>query len=311
MEEAIVADKLTKRFGKLVAVNRVSFTVREGEFFGFLGPNGAGKTTTVRMLTGVLPPDEGKALVLGFDISKETLKVKERIGVVPEGANVYPDLTVWQNLMLMAELYGLSRGEAKARVRELLDFVGLLERKDEKARRLSKGLRQRLLICTALVHRPSLIFLDEPTVGLDVKSARQVRNLLRRLNTEEGVTVFLTTHNMWEAEELCQRVAIINRGRLVAVSKPEDLKRSFGRFRVVEVYFDKPVKTEELSTTLGCKASPMGNGCRVYVEDVDEAIFQILSFSRRRGLKIVSLSVSRPNLEEVFLRIVGGGENGV
>ena len=185
MNEVIIAEKLTKRFGSLVAVNNISFSVKEGEIFGFLGPNGAGKTTTVRMLLGVLPPDSGKAFVLGFNVKEKPLEVRKRIGVVPEAANVYLDLTVWQNLMFMAELYGVPRNLRRSRARELLDFMELLERRNEKAKKLSKGLRQRLLICMALIHEPKVLFLDEPTVGLDVENARRIREMLRELNREE------------------------------------------------------------------------------------------------------------------------------
>ncbi|RLG63281.1 ATP-binding protein, partial [archaeon] len=218
MVDVIVAEGLTKRFGRLTAVDGVSFRVKRGEIFGFLGPNGAGKTTTVRMLIGILPPDDGKAEVLGLNVQEKPVEVRKRIGVVPEASNVYLDLTVWQNLMFMGELYGVPQSVRKAKAKELLEFMGLLERRSEKAGRLSKGLRQRLLICMALMHEPSLLFLDEPTSGLDVQSARQIRQMLQKLNKESGTTIFLTTHNMWEAEELCHRIAIINHGKLAAIN---------------------------------------------------------------------------------------------
>ncbi len=306
MADAVVADGLTKRFGDLVAVDGVSFSVSEGELFGFLGPNGAGKTTTVRMLTGILPPDAGKASVLGLDSVRDSLKVRELIGVVPEAANVYVDLTVWQNLTFMAELYGVPRGVRESRARELLELMGLWERRDEKARRLSKGLRQRLLICMALIHEPRVLFLDEPTVGLDVQSAHQIRGMLRRLNAEEGVTIFLTTHNMWEAEELCQRIAIINRGKLATISKPDELKETFSRLRFVEVQFDRVAEVGELASLLGCEVDVVGNKCRLHAEDVNDAVSKIVDYARMQGLKIISLNVVQPSLEDVFLEIVKG-----
>ena len=305
--EVVVAEGLTKRFDGLVAVDDVSFSVREGEIFGFLGPNGAGKTTTVRMLIGILPPDSGRAFVLGFDVAEEPLKVRKRIGVVPEAANVYLDLTVWENLMFMAELYGVPKGVRESRARSLLDLMGLLERRNVKAGKLSKGLRQRLLICMALVHEPPLLFLDEPTSGLDVQSARQIRRMLRELNKDEGVTIFLTTHNMWEAEELCHRIAIINRGRLAAVSTPRDLKSAFARLRVVEVEFEGDFDEAELSEVLGCRVEVFGGKCRARAEDVSEAICNIVDYARTRGLRIASLNVVQPSLEEIFLEMVGGG----
>ncbi len=304
--DVIVADGLTKRFDGLTAVDNVSFHVHEGEIFGFLGPNGAGKTTTVRMLTGILPPDAGRAFVLGFDVVKKPLEVKRRIGVVPEAANVYLDLTVWENVTFMAELYGVPRGVRERRARELLDEMGLLKYRDAKARRLSKGMRQRLLICMALVHEPPLLFLDEPTSGLDPQSARRIRSMLRELNKEEGVTIFLTTHNMWEAEELCHRIAIINRGRLVAVSNPRELKDMFTRLRTVEVEFNRAVDERSILEALGCEVDVSGNRCRIRARDVNDVICGIVDYAKSHGLEILSLNVIEPSLEDIFLEIVEG-----
>lgn len=304
---AVEAIDLYKRFGSLVAVDGVSFKVKPGEIFGFLGPNGAGKTTTLRMLTGVLPPDRGRALVLGLDVWENPIRVKERIGIVPEASNVYIDLTVRQNMMLMAELYGVPRDARVSRVKSLLDSMGLLERRDEKARRLSKGLRQRLLICMALIHGPELLFLDEPTGGLDVRSAREIRAMLRRMNREEGVTIFLTTHNMREAEELCHRVAVINHGKVVAVSAVEELKHMISRLHTVEVRFEGEADLSVFSKALGCEVAVLGGRrYRVQVEDVDEAVCRIVDYARERGLRILSLNVVEPSLEDVFLEIIKG-----
>ena len=302
---AIEAVDLYKRFGDLVAVDGVSFKVDSGEVFGFLGPNGAGKTTTLRMLTGILPPDRGRAIVLGLDVWENPIRVKERIGIVPEASNVYIDLTVWQNMMLMAELYGVPRDVRVSRARALLDSMGLLERRGEKAKRLSKGLRQRLLICMALIHEPELLFLDEPTGGLDVQSAREIRDMLRRMNREEKVTVFLTTHNMWEAEELCHRVAVINRGKIAAVSGVEELKETISRLHTIEVRFEEAVDPSGFSEALGCDVAVLGGGrYRVQVEDVDETIRRIVDYAREKNVRILSLNVVQPSLEDVFLEIL-------
>jgi len=302
---AIEAIDLYKRFGDLVAVDGVSFKVDSGEVFGFLGPNGAGKTTTLRMLTGILPPDRGRAVVLGLDVWENPIRVRERIGIVPESSNVYIDLTVWQNMMLMAELYGVPRDVRASRARSLLEAMGLLKRKDEKAKRLSKGLRQRLLICMALIHEPELLILDEPTGGLDVQSAREIRDMLRRMNREEGVTIFLTTHNMWEAEELCHRVAVINHGKIAAVSGVEELKNTVSRLHTIEARFEEKVDPSGFSEALGCDVAVLEGGrYRVQVEDVDEAIRRIVDYARERNLRILSLNVVQPSLEDVFLEIL-------
>ena len=197
-DPVIAARGLIKRFGPVTAVAGVDFDVQTGELFGFLGPNGAGKTTTIRMLTGVLEPSDGTATIQDHDIRTEALLSRAHLGVVPEEANVYLDLTVWRNLMLMAELHGVPRRQRVSEGERLLEVLGLADRKLHKARALSKGLRQRLMLCAALVTGPEILFLDEPTSGLDVASARLIRQIVRKLN-DDGLTVFLTTHNMDEA----------------------------------------------------------------------------------------------------------------
>jgi len=219
MKAVIEAKGLTRKFGNLVAVDHVDFGVYQGEILGFLGPNGAGKTTTVRLLTGVIDSTEGTATIQGHDIRKEPLLSRAHIAVVPEEANVYLDLSVWQNLMLMAQLHGVTRHRCLQEAERLLDALGLAERKKQKARALSKGLRQRLMLCAALVTGPEVLFLDEPTSGLDVQSARLIRQTVSDLN-RSGLTVFLTTHNMGEADEMCSRVAIIDHGCIVAIAPP-------------------------------------------------------------------------------------------
>jgi ABC-2 type transport system ATP-binding protein len=247
---AIDVKNLTKRFGTTVAVNHISFSVQEGEIFGFLGPNGAGKTTTTRMLTGVIPPDSGTALILSYDILHQPVLAKQGFGVVPETANAYTDLTAWRNLMLMGELYGLPRARAEERAKDLLGTLGLLERKAQKVQAYSKGMKQRLILAMALLHEPGLLFLDEPTSGLDVQSTQMILSLLRDLN-RAGTTIFLTTHNMEEANRLCHRVGIIRAGKMVAIDAPEKLKAAIGRVHTIEVSFDREIPGEAIRTLPG------------------------------------------------------------
>ncbi len=303
--DVVRAEGLTKRFGELVAVDHVTFTVSKGEVFGFLGPNGAGKTTTIRMLVGMLRPDEGEVKVLGLDVEKNGLEVRNRVGVVPEASNVYPDLTVWQNLMFMAELYTVPKRVREERATNLLKKLGLERFRDVRAGRLSKGLRQRLLLCTALIHKPELLFLDEPTSGLDVQSAHEIRRMLKEMNKERGVTIFLTTHNLQEAEEMCDRIGIINRGKLVTISTPTELKEKFAGLRCVEVVFEKYVSPGELSKALGCEVEKRGRTLRLYVEDVNECVCKVVDYSKRSNTRIASLNVVQPSLEEAFLRVIG------
>ncbi len=261
MTSVIHVSGLTKFFGRNTAVDHISFDVRQGEIFGFLGPNGAGKTTTTRMLTGVIPPDAGTVAILGHDIRAEPVQAKQRFGVVPETSNAYMDLTAWQNLMLMGELYGLSRTRAEQRSSDLLGMVGLRERRDQKVQAYSKGMKQRLILAMALIHEPELLFLDEPTSGLDVESTRMILSLLRDLNTQ-GTTIFLTTHNMEEANRLCHRVGIIRAGKMAAIDAPEKLKVAIDRVHTIEVSFDREVSGDALAgwTALPVRTGPVTNG---------------------------------------------------
>ena len=245
---AIEVNDLTKKYGELVAVNDISFEVMKGEFFGFLGPNGAGKTTTIRMLTGIISNSGGEARVMGYPAG--SIEAKQLSGVVPEQSNVYMDLTAWRNLMLTAELYRLAKDKAKVRAESLLKQLGLYERKDSPAKEYSMGMRKRLLLAVALISDPQIIFLDEPTSGLDVQSTRFIRGLLGEFR-REGKTFFLTTHNMNEAAEMCDRVGIINRGKLVALDTPENLRITAGKVSLIDISFDKPVSVEALKEVSG------------------------------------------------------------
>ncbi len=248
IESAIHVQGLTKRYGDILAVDNVSFEVTKGEFFGFLGPNGAGKTTTIRMLTGIIKKDGGEASVMGDPAG--TIRAKQLSGVMPELSNAYMDLSAWGNLMLMAELYRMPANQAKERAESLLRQLGLLERRDSRASTYSMGMRKRLVLSMALLPDPQILFLDEPTSGLDVQSVRFIRALLRNLK-QEGKTIFLTTHNMDEAAEMCERVAIINRGKIVALDSPDRLSITAGRIYLVDVSFDKPVSKERLASLPG------------------------------------------------------------
>jgi ABC-2 type transport system ATP-binding protein len=199
MNIIIKTKNLTKQYGHILAVDHIDLEVFEGEIFGLLDPNGAGKTTTISMLTGQTKPTFGEAWIAGYDIIHESIKAKESIGVVPEVSNVYDEMSAWENLIFSAELYDVPRSERSKRAIELLKFFGLYERKEDKVANFSKGMKRRLTIATALIHKPKVIFLDEPTTGLDVQSSRMIRNLLKQLN-KTGVTIFLTTHYIEEAD---------------------------------------------------------------------------------------------------------------
>ena len=303
MPTVIHALNLTKIFGKSTAVDHVSFEVQEGEIFGFLGPNGAGKTTTTRMLTGVIPPDAGTATILGHDIRSEPVLAKQGFGVVPETSNAYTDLTAWQNLMLMGELYGLPRARAERRSSDLLGMVGLLERKDQKVQAYSKGMKQRLILAMALIHEPELLFLDEPTSGLDVQSTQMILTLLRDLN-KQGTTIFLTTHNMEEANRLCHRVGIIRAGKIVAIDAPEKLKTAIDQVHKIEVSFDREIPGDTLAGLSGVTAvNRTGDKWQITADNRDTAIRSLVTFSQQNSATIVTLNTLAPSLDDAFLRL--------
>jgi ABC-2 type transport system ATP-binding protein len=302
---AIEARGLARRYGSLAAVDRVSFTIAAGEVFGLLGPNGAGKSTTVRMLTGYVVPTEGTALLDGYDMATQPLRARRRLGVVPEDANIYVDLTVWQNVMLMAELHGVPRRRRTRAGQELLERFGLAGRITDRGRALSKGLRQRLMLCMALVNEPAILFLDEPTSGLDVASARLIREIVLELNRERATTVFLTTHNLEEANRLCDRVAIIDHGRLAAVDTPAALRATVEARRSVEVTF---AAAPAAAPALGDRDAMVetfagGTGCRVYTRDPGRAAQEIATWAGARGLRIESICTRAPSLEDVFVHL--------
>lgn len=230
-EAALAVCRVVKRYGSVTAVDGVSFAVRRGEIFGLLGPNGAGKTTLIRVLTTLTRPTAGELFVGGESVSKNPVAVKKLIGVVPQVNNLERELTGRENLVLHALLHRMPRGDRERRITELLEYVGLAHRADDRVQNYSGGMARRLLIARALLHQPSILFLDEPTIGLDPQTRRKIWDLIQALN-REGVTVFLTTHYIEEAESLCHRVGIIDHGKLIALGTPRELKERLGAFCV-------------------------------------------------------------------------------
>jgi ABC-2 type transport system ATP-binding protein len=307
MTNAIEVENLTKYYGDLLAVDHVDFAVKEGEVFGFLGPNGAGKTTTQRMLTTLLEPTEGRIVIDGHDLARDAYPAKRRMGLVPEESNVYTELTAWGNLMFTATLYRVPRDKREDRGRQLLETFGLWEKRDVKVEEFSKGMRRRLSIAMAIIHRPALLFLDEPTPGLDAQSARAIRRLIRAMNAE-GTTVFLTTHQIEEANQLCDRVAIINHGKIAAIDTPEQLKAAFRQVQSLEVALepDGQAHGDALGTLQGVtKVVKMGDKWRLYTEQPSALLPRVVDYARAHELELVSLCTLGPSLEDVFLKITG------
>jgi ABC-2 type transport system ATP-binding protein len=299
---AIEAVDLMKRFGGVTAVNGVSFKVREGEIFGLLGPNGAGKTTTIRMLTGLLKPDAGRAAIMEYDVMEESIKAKMLVGVVPEEANPYPDLSAWDNLVLVGRLYGLPDSEIKRKATSLLKLLDLYDMRERKAKNLSKGQRQKLLIAMALISDPKVLFLDEPTGGLDVLSARKIRELILELR-KEGITVFLTTHNIEEAGELCGRVAIIRNGRIVAEGSPDELKISAEAYTYVTITFSEALEGGKLEFLEPYEYRLQSSKLSIVCAKPVEVVVKAIEFAKKNGLEILDIKISPPSFEEVFVRL--------
>jgi ABC-2 type transport system ATP-binding protein len=299
---AIFADHLIKKFGPVTAVNDVNLTVREGEIFGFLGPNGAGKTTTMRLLTGVLTPDSGDVQISGIDIHRHPLEAKMQMGVIPESSTVYGDMSAEQNLRLSGQMYGIPRADRDERVDELLSKMGLLEKRKLPVRTFSKGMKQRISIACAIIHWPHVLLLDEPTSGLDVQSRRLVIDTIRDMN-EQGSTIFLTTHNIEEANTLCQTVCIINKGKIVAQDSPERLKKMFDTTQSVEVSFDRAVTRDLFTGEAILRAEPCGDKWRLYTDNPDKVLKYIVGRAEQESIGITSLTTSGPSLEEAFVQI--------
>jgi ABC-2 type transport system ATP-binding protein len=304
MEPAIKVQNLTEHFEDVTAVDHINFEVKKGEIFGFLGPNGAGKTTTIRILTGLIKPDGGTAFVAGYNVLKNSIEAKQCIGVVPEVSNAYIDLSAWENLNLIGKLYGVSTHRLQENATKLLKDFGLYEVKDKLVRGFSKGMKQKLLLCMALVNDPEVLFLDEPTSGLDVESARLLREKVTQYN-KEGKTVFLSTHNMEEANQLCHRTAIINHGKIAAIDTPENLRTQSMELQYIEVLFDKQVSINEISENPNIsKASFTGNRVRVYTANPSAIIEFLVDFAKQNDIRILSLNTVMPSLEDVFVKLI-------
>jgi ABC-2 type transport system ATP-binding protein len=308
MSEAIINAKgLTKVFnGNLVAVDHVDFNVNWGEIFGFLGPNGAGKTTTINMLITILKPTDGKASILGHDIAKEANAVRYSIGVVPQEYTADEDLTGIENILLCADLYGIPRQVSKKRAAELLDLVELTAFKDKKVQTYSGGMRRRLELACGLINRPKVLFLDEPTLGLDVQTRAATWEYIKKLKKEFGMTLFMTTHYLEEADALCDRIAIIDNGKIIVVGTPADLKDSLGG-DIITVGIQREVDITELVKEIEhVKEVKKENGMyRIKSENGEIAAPLIIEALRKEGYVVTRLSLTKPTLNEVYLQYTG------
>jgi ABC-2 type transport system ATP-binding protein len=298
MESAVIVENLTKNYGDVLALDHISFEVKHGEIFGLLGPNGAGKTTTIKILTGLTKPTSGRAIVAGFDVIKQPNEVKKRIGWIAAEVIVDDDLTAWENLELQAKLEGLN--DWKDRASELLKYFGIYEFKDKQVGKFSTGMRKKLEISMALLHSPEVIFMDEPTIGLDVSTRKALWDIIRQINKDFRVSVLLTTHYMEEADMLCERIAIINKGRIIALGSPAELKEKYGT-DVIEIDYEG--KTDQKKLEKFGEVIVYNGKIRIKTNNAENIIADVLK--QLSDLKIKAVRINKTSLDTVFLTLTG------
>lgn len=302
MSQAIIrAEELVRTYGPITAVDGVSFDVHEGEVFGFLGPNGAGKTTTISILCTLLNPTSGRAWVNGHDVVAERDAVRASIGIVFQDPSLDQYLTGWENMRFHAAVYGVPASLARERTTELMHMVDLYDRRKDQVQTYSGGMRRRLEMARGLLHRPTVLFLDEPTIGLDPQSRKHLWNYVLDLAAKENITLFLTTHYMEEAEH-CARIAIIDQGKIIALDTPEGLKRSIGGDALTIKTADDPEASRVIRESLGFDPHEVTDGIHFAVPDGDAAIPRVLA---ALPVEVHSVKLTRPTLDDVFIELTG------
>ncbi len=309
MAPILEVQNLVKKFGDTAAVDDISFNIEDGEVFSLLGPNGAGKTTTISMLSCLLEPTSGDALVGGHSVKQAALEVKKIIGVVPQEIALYEELSARENLVFWGQMYGLGGKTLKARVTEVLEQIGLADRAKERIKTYSGGMKRRVNIGVGLLHKPMLLFMDEPTVGIDPQSRRSILDSVKDLN-KAGMTVLYTTHYMEEAEELSHRVGIVDHGKLIAIGTQKELTQLVGENETLRLHTAEDINAEPLIEALQelpqvIHASQGDNMVVLIVPEADDALPPVLGKADRLGYKIRSVDIQEPNLEAVFLKLTG------
>ena len=309
MLHSIETNSLTKSFGDVVAVNDISFSVEKGEIFGFLGPNGAGKSTTMMIFTTLLKPTSGQALISGFDVGKNPKQVRENIGYVQQESTVDEYLTGRENLLLQAKLNHIPKTEIHSRIDEVLELIELVDKQDEAVVTYSGGMRKRLDIAGGLLHRPKVLFLDEPTVGLDIQTRRKIWEYIKKIHTEFDMTIFLTTHYMEEADNLCDRIAIMDVGKVQVIDTPENMKNALGN-EVISLAIEDGSNHDSFLSELRKiefvkKINENDSKITLFGSNGAEIIPIIFQISSKLGIVVKSISLTRPTLDDVFISYTG------
>lgn len=303
----ITVTNLKKMFGEVCAVNDISFEIDEGEIFGFLGPNGAGKTTTINMMIGLARPTDGDIVIYGIDAVREVKKVQRIIGVVPDENNLYDEMDGFENLCFCASLYGIGKNEREKRARALLEEFNLVGAGKRPFKAYSKGMRRKLTIAAGIIHDPKILFLDEPTTGIDVESARQIRRLIVSLK-EQGKTIFLTTHYIEEAQRVCDRVAFIANGRIVKVGTVKELLENAQHEHKMKLVLDKSIEDikDEIESSLeNCKLKIQEENSCIIISKERIALYPILRILDSKGVSVYEAIEIKPSLEDVFVSVTG------
>jgi len=300
---------LTKSFGDVTAVNNISLSVKNGEIFGFLGPNGAGKSTTIMILTTLLKPTSGQALISGFDVATNAKQVRQNIGYVQQETTVDEYLTGRENLLLQAKLNHIPKNEIDKRIDEILTLIELTDKQDKTVVTYSGGMRKRLDIAGGLLHRPKVLFLDEPTVGLDIQTRRKIWQYIKKIHDEFKMTIFLTTHYMEEADQLCDRIGIIDDGKIQVIDSPENLKKAMGN-EVISIIFEEGENRDSFLSELEKiefvnKINKDGSKLTLFASNGTEVIPKIFYISSKLNIKITSISLTQPTLDDVFISYTG------
>jgi ABC-2 type transport system ATP-binding protein len=309
MNAILEVKELVKKYGDFTAVKGISFDIKEGEIFSLLGPNGAGKTTTISVLSTLYAPTSGDATIGGHSVTKEPMAVRNLIGVVPQELALYDDLTARENLVFWGQMYGLSGKNLKIRVDEVLEQIGLADKAKNRVKTYSGGMKRRVNIGVGLLHKPTLLFMDEPTVGIDPQSRRAILDSVKDLN-KQGMTVLYTTHYMEEAQELSDRVGIIDHGELIALGTQAELTRQVGEMETLILHIDENEDPERIAAAIrtmqGVKrADVTEHTVTVIVPEAEEALAPVVTKANELGIKIRSVDMQEPNLEAVFLHLTG------
>ncbi|MEL7637226.1 MAG: ATP-binding cassette domain-containing protein [Anaerolineaceae bacterium] len=309
MSVMLQANNLVRKFGDLTAVDDVSFNIQEGEIFSLLGPNGAGKTTTISMLSTLLAPTSGDAYIYGFSIKNDNMQVRKNIGIIPQEIALYDDLTAMENLHYWGKLYDLKGRELEQRVKEVLEQIGLSDRAKDRVKTYSGGMKRRVNIAAGLLHKPKLLFMDEPTVGIDPQSRRMILDTVKELNTQ-GMSILYTTHYMEEAQELSNRVGIIDHGKLIAVGTQQELTEQVGENDSIHILTDAMDNLPSIAAKLEgfdgiTRVIVEDGGLKLITSDAESNLAPIINRTSHAGAHIKSIEVIEPNLETVFLHLTG------